>query len=194
MSSGSPTNEVKPQTKNKEGPYELTKGYEIDFEEDSKYHVKIGLSKLKKLKLTVTELSKYNNIYEAKFDHEELIAIDKFFGLYDTIEDVVEEMDNLFTKNCIAISLDMNHNVVLEIQISINNKPRIIRLLLTKRGNEQAEALNNLCQLVSQQTKKLDSLQKENAVLKEKVGKLNEKLDTLKNNPDMFASAGDSQI
>ena len=194
MSNNPPANEEKSQAKSKDGPYELTKGYEIDFEDDSKYHVKIGLSKLKKLKLTVTELSKYNNIYEAKFDHEELIAIDKFFGLYDSIEDVVEEMDNLFTKNCIAISLDMNHNVVLEIQISINNKPRIIRLLLTKKGNEQAEALNNLCQLVSQQTKKLDSLQKENAVLKEKVGKLNEKLDSLKNNPDMLGSAGDSQI
>ena len=194
MSNNPPANEEKSQEKNKDGPYELTKGYEIDFEDDSKYHVKIGLSKLKKLKLTVTELSKYNNIYEAKFDHEELIAIDKFFGLYDSIEDVVEEMDNLFTKNCIAISLDMNHNVVLEIQISINNKPRIIRLLLTKKGNEQAEALNNLCQLVSQQTKKLDSLQKENAVLKEKVGKLNEKLDSLKNNPDMLGSAGDSQF
>ena len=194
MSNGSPAKEVNPQTKNKDGPYELTKGYEIDFEDDTKYHVKIGLSKLKKLKLTVTELSKYNIIYEAKFTHEELIAIDKFFGLYDTIEDVLEEMDNLFTKNCIAISLEMNHNVVLEIQISINNKPRIIRLLLTKRGNEQAEALNNLCQLVTQQTKKLDSLQKENAVLKEKVGKLNEKLDSLKNNPDILGGAGDYQF
>ena len=184
MSSASPVQELKNETNKNDGPYELTKGYEIDFEDDSKYHVKIGLSKFKKLKLTVTELSKYNNIYEAKFDHEELIAIDKFFGLYDTIEDVVKELDNLFTKNCISISLDMNHNVVMEIQISINSKPRIIRLKLTKRGNEQTEALNNLCQLVSQQTKKLDSLQKENAVLKEKVGKLNEKLDSLKNNPD----------
>ena len=184
MSSASPVQELKNETNKNDGPYELTKGYEIDFEDDSKYHVKIGLSKFKKLKLTVTELSKYNNIYEAKFDHEELIAIDKFFGLYDTIEDVVKELDNLFTKNCISISLDMNHNVVMEIQISINSKPRIVRLKLTKRGNEQTEALNNLCQLVSQQTKKLDSLQKENAVLKEKVGKLNEKLDSLKNNPD----------
>jgi len=184
--------ELKTITKKSEGPYELTKGYEIDFEGDSKYHVKIGLSKFKKLKLTVTELSKYNNIYEAKFDHEELIAIDKFFGLYDSIEDIVKELDNLFIKNCITISLDMNHSVVMEIQISINNKPRIIRLKLTKRGNEQTEALNNLCQLVTQQTKKLDSLQKENAVLKEKVGKLNEKLDSLKNNPDGIG--GDSQF
>jgi len=192
MSSASPVEELKEETKKKEGPYELTKGYEIDFEDDSKYHVKIGLSKFKKLKLTVTELSKYNNIYEAKFDHEELIAIDKFFGLYDSIEDIVKELDNLFIKNCITISLDMNHSVVMEIQISINNKPRIIRLKLTKRGNEQTEALNNLCQLVTQQTKKLDSLQKENAVLKEKVGKLNEKLDSLKNNPDGIG--GDSQF
>ena len=188
MSFGSPVEELKEETKKSEVPYELTKGYEIDFEDNSKYHVKIGLSKFKKLKLTVTELSKYNNIYEAKFDHEELIAIDKFFGLFDTIEDIVKELDNLFIKNCISISLDMNHSVVMEIEININTKPRLIRLKLTKRGNEQTEALNNLCQLVTQQTKKLDSLQKENAVLKEKVGKLNEKLDSLKNNPDGIVS------
>ena len=194
MSNNPPAEEQKSQNKKSEGPYELTKGYEIDFEDNSKYHVKIGLSKLKKLKLTVTELSKYNNIYEAKFDHEELIAIDKFFGLYDSIEDIVKELDNLFTKNCISISLDMDHSVVMEIQISINNKPRLIRLKLTKRGNEQTEALNNLCQLVSQQTKKLDSLQRENAVLKEKVGKLNEKLDSLKNNPGGLDLDGDSRF
>ena len=192
MSNPNPVEELKSETKKTEGPYELTKGYEIDFEGDSKYHVKIGLSKLKKLKITVTELSKYNNIYEAKFDHEELIQIDKFFGLYDKIEDVVREMDNLFTKNCISISMDMAHSVIMEIQISINNKPRLIRLKLTKRGNEQTEALNNLCNLVSQQTKKLELLQKENIVLKEKVGKLNEKLDNLKNNPEIVE--GDSQF
>ena len=191
----SPVEELKTTTKNNEsqGPYELTKGYEIDFEGDSKYHVKIGLSKLKKLKITVTELSKYNNIYEAKFDHEELISIDKFFGLYDSIEEIVREMDNLFTKNCISISMDMAHSVIFEIQISINNKPRLIRLKLTKRGNEQTEALNNLCNLVTQQTKKLDLLQKENSILKEKVGKLNEKLDNLKNNPEILGGA-DSQF
>ena len=193
MSNQSPVEELKTITKKSEGPYELTKGYEIDFEGDSKYHVKIGLSKLKKLKITVTELSKYNNIYEAKFDHEELIAIDKFFGLYDKIEDVVREMDNLFTKNCISISMDMAHSVIFEIQISINSKPRLIRLKITKRGNEQTEALNNLCNLVNQQTKKLDLLQQENLLLKEKVGKLNEKLDNLKNNPELLVG-GDSQF
>lgn len=191
MSNQPPAEESKSQSKNNEGPYELTKGYEIDFEGDSKYHVKIGLSKLKKLKITVTELSKYNNIYEAKFDHEELISIDKFFGLFDKIEDVVKEMDNLFTKNCISISMDMAHSVIFEIQITINNKARLVRLKLTKRGNEQTEALNNLCNLVNQQTKKLDLLQKENLILKEKVGKLNEKLDNLKNNPEML-SGGES--
>ena len=191
MSNPPPAEESKSQSKNNEGPYELTKGYEIDFEGDSKYHVKIGLSKLKKLKITVTELSKYNNIYEAKFDHEELISIDKFFGLFDKIEDVVKEMDNLFTKNCISISMDMAHSVIFEIQITINNKARLVRLKLTKRGNEQTEALNNLCNLVNQQTKKLDLLQKENLILKEKVGKLNEKLDNLKNNPEML-SGGES--
>ena len=88
--------------------------------------------------------------------------------------------------------MDMAHSVIMEIQISINNKSRLVRLKLTKRGNEQTEALNNLCNLVSQQTKKLELLQKENIVLKEKVGKLNEKLDNLKNNPEIME--GDSQF
>ena len=180
----SPVEELKTSTKNNEiqGPNELTKGYEIDFEGDSKYRVKIGLSKLKKLKITVTELSKYNNIYEAKFDYEELISIDKFFGLYDKIEDIVEEMDNLFTKNCISISKDMAHNIIFEIQININNKPKLIRLKLAKKGNEQTEAINNLCNLVNQQLKDMDLLQKENLFLNEKVDKLNEKIDNFKNN------------
>ena len=51
MSIQSPVEELKTETKKAEGPYELTKGYEIDFEGDSKYHVKIGLSKLKKSKI-----------------------------------------------------------------------------------------------------------------------------------------------
>ena len=86
----------------------------------------------------------------------------------------------------------MNHSVVMEIQISINNKQRLIRLKLAKRRNKQTGALNNLYQSVTQQTKKLDSLQKENAVLREKVGKLNEKLDSLKNSRDGID--GDTQF
>ena len=53
--------------------------------------------------------------------------------------------------------------------------------------------MNNLCNLVNQQTKKLDLLQQENLMLKEKVGKLNEKLDNLKNNPELIVG-GDSQF
>ena len=96
MSNVQKVEESKADIKKNDGPYELTKGYEIDFEDNSKYHVKIGLSKLKKLKITVTELSKFNNIYEAKYTHDELISIDKFFGLFDSVEEVVKELDNLY--------------------------------------------------------------------------------------------------
>ena len=53
--------------------------------------------------------------------------------------------------------------------------------------------MNNLCNLVTQQTKKLELLERENLLLKEKVGKLNEKLDNLKNNPEILGGA-DSQF
>lgn len=167
---------------NKKGkrPYELGKGYEIDFDDDTKYHVKVGLSKSKKLKISVIEMSKYNNIYESKYDHSELIRIDRFFSLFETIEDIIAEIDSLFLKNLVSVSIDMSHNVIVELQININNKHRVIRLKLQKRGSEQADALNNLCNLVSAQTKKLDVLQDENNRLKEQLGLLNHRLGNIK--------------
>ena len=41
MSGGSPVEDLKEETNKNDGPYELTKGYEIDFEDDSKYYLNI---------------------------------------------------------------------------------------------------------------------------------------------------------
>ena len=192
MSNPPTVEEVKTETKKSEVPNDLTNGYEIDFEGDTKYQVKIGLSKLKKLKITVTELSKYNNIYEAKFGYEELISIDKFFALYDSIEDIVKEIDKLFNDKCISISMDMSHTIIFEIKVNINKKKRLIRLKLYKKANEQTEALNNLYNLVTQQAKKLDSLQKDNFDLNEKVGILDDKINNFKISKGILG--GDSQF
>ena len=155
------------------------KAYEIELDDQTKYHIKIGVSKYKQLKLQVREQSEFQTAYQAKFKYEELLEIDRFFGVFETMEAVVDEIDNLFVRNKVTISSDINKNLYMDLTISINNKERTIHLKLIKKGSEQTEALNNLVKLVSAQSKKLDSLANENDLLKKEIGKLNGKIKSM---------------
>ena len=173
-SSGFGENEENNETKAK-----APKAYEIELDDQTKYHIKIGVSKYKQLKLQVREQSEFQTIYQAKFKYEELLEIDRFFGVFETMEAIVDEIDNLFVRNKVTISNDINNNLYMDLTISINNKERKIHLKLIRKGTEQTEALNNLVKLVSAQTKKLDNLQNENDELKKEIGKLNGKIKSM---------------
>ena len=155
------------------------KAYEIELDDQTKYHIKIGVSKYKQLKLQVREKSEFQTAYQAKFKYEELLEIDRFFGVFETMEAVVDEIDNLFVRNKVTISNDINKNLYMDLTISINNKERTIHLKLIKKGSEQTEALNNLVKLVSAQSKKLDNLQNENDLLKKEIGKMQDKIKNI---------------
>ena len=174
VSSGFGENEENNETKAK-----APKAYEIELDDQTKYHIKIGVSKYKQLKLQVREQSEFQTIYQAKFKYEELLEIDRFFGVFETMEAIVDEIDNLFVRNKVTISNDINNNLYMDLTISINNKERKIHLKLIRKGTEQTEALNNLVKLVSAQTKKLDNLQNENDELKKEIGKLQGKIKTM---------------
>ena len=174
VSSGFEENEENNETKAK-----APKAYEIELDDQTKYHIKIGVSKYKQLKLQVREQSEFQTIYQAKFKYEELLEIDRFFGVFETMEAIVDEIDNLFVRNKVTISNDINNNLYMDLTISINNKERKIHLKLIRKGTEQTEALNNLVKLVSAQTKKLDNLQNENDELKKEIGKLQGKIKTM---------------
>jgi len=156
-----------------------TKAYEIEFDDKTKYHVKVGVSKYQKLKISCSEGSKFQTVFEAKYSYEELLEIDRFFGVFETMEGVVDEIDNLFVRNQVTVSTDINNNVLLDLKITINNRPRVIHLKLIRRGTEQEEALNNLVKLVSAQTQKLDNLQRENDSLRKEIGKLHNKIEAM---------------
>ena len=171
--------EEEEEEENENVPVSKPKAYEIELDDKSKYHIKIGVSKYKQLKLQVREQSEFQTAYQAKFKYEELLEIDRFFGVFETMEAIVDEIDNLFVRNKVTISSDINKNLYMDLTISINNKERTIHLKLIKKGSEQAEALNNLVKLVTAQTKKLDSLANENDLLKKEIGKLNGKIKSM---------------
>ena len=172
------------EIENDNAPVSKPKAYEIELDDHTKYHIKIGVSKYKQLKLQVREKTEFQTVYQAKFKYEELLEIDRFFGVFETMEAIVDEIDNLFVRNKVTISNDINNNLFMDLTISINNKERTIHLKLIKKGTEQTEALNNLVKLISSQTKKLDSLANENDLLKKEIGKLNGKIKSMEGEED----------
>ena len=152
------------------------KAYEIELDDKTKYHIKVGVSKYQQLKFQVREGAKFQTEYEVKYKYEELLEIDRFFGVFETMEQIVDEIDSLFIRNQVSITRDINNNLIMNLAISINNRPRIIHIKLIRKGTEQLEALNNLVQLVSAQSRKLDNLQSENDLLKKEIGKLHTKI------------------
>ena len=175
---GSASN-IQSHTVEKSSKISNIKAYEIELDDNTKYHIKVGVSKYQQLKLQVREGSKYQTAYEARFTYEELLEIDRFFGVFETMEQIVDEIDNLFLRNQVTISTDINNNFLFDLKITINNRPRTIHLKLIRKGTEQTEALNNLCKLVSAQTQKLDVLQNENDLLKKEIGKLHTKIEAM---------------
>ena len=155
------------------------KAYEIEMDDNTKYHIKVGVSKYQQLKFQVREGSKFQTEYEVRYKYEELLEIDRFFGVFETMEQVVDELDNLFIRNQVTVNRDINNNLILNISITINNRPRVIKIKLIRKGTEQLEALNNLVKLVSTQTRKLDNLQNENDLLKKEIGKLHNKIEEM---------------
>ena len=155
------------------------KAYEIELDDDTKYHIKVGVSKYQQLKIQLREGSKYQTEFESRFKYEELLEIDRFFGVFETMEEIVDEIDSLFVRKQVNITRDINNNLFLNLSISINNRPRVIHLKLIRKGTEQLEALNNLVKLVSAQTRKLDNLQNENDKLKTEIGKLHNKIEEM---------------
>ena len=155
------------------------KAYEIETEDNTKYHIKVGVSKYKQLKVQVREGKKFQTAYEGRYSYEELLEIDRFFGVFETMEQIVDEIDSLFIRDQVTISTDINNNFLFDLKITINNRPRTIHMKLIRKGTEQAEALNNLVKLVSAQTQKLDVLQNENDKLKREIGKLHNKIEAM---------------
>ncbi len=170
---------IQSHTLEKRSQLSNSKAYEIELDDKTKYHIKVGVSKYQQLKFNVREGDKFETAYEAKFTYEELLEIDRFFGVFETMEQIVDEIDNLFIRHQISISKDINNNVLFNITISINNRPRVIHLKLIRKGTEQIEALNNLVKLVSAQTRKLDNLQNENDLLKKEIGILHNKIEEM---------------
>ena len=139
-----------------------------------RYNIRIGYTKLKKIKISVNEISGENKLYQRKLDYDDFLELDNFFALFHNLDEILLELDDLILDNRILLNLDEDNSKKLYFQFDaeVNNNKRRISITLFKKFNEHMDAINNICKQLVEQNKLIDAINKENNDLKKKIEKL----------------------
>ena len=142
-----------------------------------KYNIRIGFTKLKKLKISVNELKGENLLYQSKLDYSDFLEVDNFFALYNNIEEIMVELDDLIVENKIILTPDKDPKKLLfEFDAEVNNKPRRVSITLFKKYNEHMDAINSICKALVAQNQLIDKITAENKDLKNKIDYLDKRV------------------
>jgi hypothetical protein len=142
-----------------------------------KYNIRIGFTKLKKLKISVNELKGENLLYQRKLDYSDFLEVDNFFALYNNIEEIMVELDDLIVENKIILTPDKDPKKLLfEFDAEVNNKPRRVSITLFKKYNEHMDAINSICKALVAQNQLIDKITAENKDLKNKIDYLDKRV------------------
>ena len=143
----------------------------------TRYNIRIGFTKLKKLKISVNEIKGENNLFQRKLDYIEFLELDNFFALFHNIEEIMVELDELIVENKIILTQDKDPKKLLfEFDAEVNNKPRRGSITLFKKYNEHMDAINSICKALVAQNQLIDKITSENKELKEKINQLDKRV------------------
>ena len=143
-----------------------------------RYNIRIGFTKLKKLKISVNEIKGENNLYQRKLDFDDLLELDDFFALYHNLDEIILELDDLIVNDQIILTLDEDDpkKLYFEFDVDVNDKPRRISITLYKKYNEHMDAINNICKALVAQNKLIDKMTSENTALKKRIDELGQRV------------------
>ena len=143
----------------------------------TRYNIRIGFTKIKKLKISVNEIKGENNLFQRKLDYIEFLELDNFFALYHNIEEIMVELDDLIVDNKIILTQDKDPKKLLfEFDAEVNNKPRRVSITLFKKYNEHMDAINSICKALVAQNQLIDKITSENKELKDKINQLDKRV------------------
>ena len=104
--------------------------------------------------------SKIELIYENKFPLSFFMKINKYFKMFDTLEEIVQHLIELNKKGLIKLSKNLNGNYDLILNVELNKEQFEIKLELLFKENKIS---------LSKMAKNLDLLEKKCELLKKKI-------------------------
>ena len=125
-----------------------------------------------------------HDLYFNSFSLNEIQKINNYFKMFDTINDVITNLNNLLEENKYKI-LVQDKSIIINFSPGIIIKGTIEFTLYIKEKSDK-EKINELTLVTNSILKRLDLLEKENSELKNKVKELTEELNKIKNENNFF--------
>ena len=116
--------------------------------------------------------------YKGQIDLYTLQEKDRYFKMYDNIEDAYEDILTFFSKDKYELIKEENH-LVVNIEIEVNFKKSIISIKKKKKEIQSEDLTKSLYRLASKYIKENNGLKNEILELKDKINNMEEKLNFL---------------
>ena len=148
-----------------------SKGFTKDYE-DGTVKVIIGIMD-KVIKIIAKDEI---DVYKGQIDLYTLQEKDRYFKMYDKIEDAYEDILTTFSKDKYELIKEENH-LVINIEIEVNFKKNIISFILDKKEIPSEDLTKSLYKIASKYIKENNELKNEILELKEKINNMQEKIN-----------------
>lgn len=120
------------------------------------------------------------DLYKGHFNLINLQEKDRYFKMYDKIEDAYDDIITSFSKNNYELIKEGNH-LIINLEIEVNYKKNIISLILERNEIKNEDLIKSLYEMASKYIKENSGLKSEIKYLKEKINIMDEKIDFLYN-------------
>ena len=128
-------------------------------------------------------------VYKGQIDLYTLQEKDRYFKMYDKIEDAYDDILTSFSKDKYELIKEENH-LVINLEIEVNFKKNIISFILDKKEIPNEDLTRSLYKITSKYIKENSGLKSEILNLKEKIntmeGKINFLYEYIKNKEGFF--------
>ena len=120
------------------------------------------------------------DLYKGHFNLNNLQEKDRYFKMYDKIEDAYDDIITSFSKNNYELIKEGNH-LIINLEIEVNYKKNIISLILERNEIKNEDLIKSLYEIATKYVKENSGLKSEIKYLKEKINIMDEKIDFLYN-------------
>ena len=125
------------------------------------------------------------NKFNGKFNIKDLQIKDKYFKMFDSIEEAYKEILSTFNDNLYNIKIEEN-NLILNIEIEISHKKNIIPFILHKREIKNEDLIKSLYTIANNYIKENNGLKEDINKLNNKVNQMEQKLNSIEHKIDII--------
>ena len=114
-------------------------------------------------------------VYKGQIDLYTLQEKDRYFKMYDKIEDAYEDILTSFSKDKYELIKEENH-LVINLEIEVNFKKSVISFILDKKEVQSEDLTKSMYKIACKYIKENNGLKNEILYLKEKINNMEEKI------------------